>query len=639
MSMIRQVWMLILGIILLACIGSVAVSVTSARDYLQSQLALKNNDNAQALALTLSQQRGDQKMMELALSAQFDTGYYRSIRLHGADGAVLVERVAQAQRADAPSWFVERVPIVSAPGVAQVTNGWNVLGTLEVVSHPSFVYASLWASTVRMAQWMLVLGLLAGLVGWLAVRQLRRPLDAVVEQAYALTQRRFVAIAEPAVPELKRVAQALNAMVARVRTMYAEQMDQVEQLSRLANCDSLTGVAHRRHFMSRMEDELRRETGNGRGLLVLMRVGELGQANRQLGHALTDGLLRQAARALEAGTAQEQPLLAGRLNGTDFAALYAHPADAERVLSTLLSQVQEAFAPFEQSLVVASCVSWHRGEAVATAMQAADAALARAELRGDGAFELVGSVAPASRAQGGEESWRRRLTEALADDRLSLAEYPLLDRAGRVIHQECPLRIRIEAEGAAEPASAWLALAVRTGLIARIDLAAVALALDMVERDGVPRGINIAPAALLDASFLPLLRGLVSEHPEAAARLSLEIDESVLAGQHTGLVTLCQELRPLGVRVGLEHAGERSAQSSALLTVGIDFVKLRASFVAGVAAHDTQAILVRGTAVALHGLDIKVYAQGVADPRDLNTLWSLGLDGATGPAVREPRSH
>jgi EAL domain-containing protein (putative c-di-GMP-specific phosphodiesterase class I) len=36
----------------------------------------------------------------------------------------------------------------------------------------------------------------------------------------------------------------------------------------------------------------------------------------------------------------------------------------------------------------------------------------------------------------------------------------------------------------------------------------------------------------------------------------------------------------------------------------------------------------------LHGLGLQVYAEGVDDGDDLDTLWTCGLDGATGPAVR-----
>ena len=81
MSLIRQIWLLLLAMVLLAFAGSFVVWMASARGYLETELQLKNSDNAQSLALTLSQQHGDRALMELSIAAQFDTGYYRSIRL------------------------------------------------------------------------------------------------------------------------------------------------------------------------------------------------------------------------------------------------------------------------------------------------------------------------------------------------------------------------------------------------------------------------------------------------------------------------------------------------------------------------------------------------------------------------------
>src|SRR5262245_63185549 len=92
MSLIKQVWVLLIGTLILAFVGSFAVSTQSARQYLRTQLSFKNNDTAQALALTLSQQGGDLTALELAVASQFDTGYYERIRLLGPDGQPLVDR-------------------------------------------------------------------------------------------------------------------------------------------------------------------------------------------------------------------------------------------------------------------------------------------------------------------------------------------------------------------------------------------------------------------------------------------------------------------------------------------------------------------------------------------------------------------
>lgn len=55
MSLMRQVAALLLAVLLLALLASVAVSAGSVRQVLQTQLQLKNEDNAGALALALSQ--------------------------------------------------------------------------------------------------------------------------------------------------------------------------------------------------------------------------------------------------------------------------------------------------------------------------------------------------------------------------------------------------------------------------------------------------------------------------------------------------------------------------------------------------------------------------------------------------------
>ena len=57
MSMYRQLWLAIIVSMLLALTGSLFASMLSARSYLQSQLSIKNADNAAALALSLAEQK------------------------------------------------------------------------------------------------------------------------------------------------------------------------------------------------------------------------------------------------------------------------------------------------------------------------------------------------------------------------------------------------------------------------------------------------------------------------------------------------------------------------------------------------------------------------------------------------------
>jgi EAL domain-containing protein (putative c-di-GMP-specific phosphodiesterase class I)/GGDEF domain-containing protein len=633
MSLIRQIWLLLLGTLLLAFAGSVAVNADAARDTLQTQLRIKNSDNATALALVLSQQKGDAALMELVVSSLFDTGFYRRVQLVAADGAVRFAREAPAVPQEAPDWFVRLLPIESAPGVAQVSDGWRALGRVELESQASYAHDELWRGTQRSALALAVLGVLAGLGGALVVQRIRVPLEQTVAQARSLERGEYVTVDEPAVPELRRLARAMNSMVARLKMVFEGQARQVETLRRQANCDALTGLANRTHFMGQLGALLHREDGAAEGGLVLLRVLDLAEANRVLGHASTDRMLGTIAQALQAYTARVEGCFVGRLNGSDFALCLPVGGVADetaRALAEALRAVLPAFG--KQAVIAAGAVELRHGVELAPLMGAADLALARAEAQGpfavESSIEMGGAL-----GRLGEGGWRRRLHDALAEGRVTLMEYPVRDATGRLMHLECPLRLQMEPDGAAEPAARWLPLAVRARLTAALDERAVALALEAISRDGRSRAVNLAPASLADSGFAARLRGRLLQAPREARQLWLEVGE-VAASEHFELLReLGRQLRPTGARLGLEHAGERLGRIERLFELGLDYVKLDAAVTQGVAADGVRAGFVRGLATMLHSLSLQVIAEGVTQEADAAALWQCGLDGLTGPWV------
>ena len=192
MSLIRQLWLAIALLMLIALGGSFFVSSLAAKGYLQEQLTLKNLDNANSLASVLGQMPKDAVEIELLVSSQFDLGGYEYIRLADPRGKLIVERVAEALDPGAPDWFVGMLRIEARPGVAQVQDGWKQYGTLTVSSHTRFAYRALWTSTKKLVTWFLLAALLAGAGGTLLLRVILRPLDDVVTQAEAIGARRFI---------------------------------------------------------------------------------------------------------------------------------------------------------------------------------------------------------------------------------------------------------------------------------------------------------------------------------------------------------------------------------------------------------------------------------------------------------------
>jgi EAL domain-containing protein (putative c-di-GMP-specific phosphodiesterase class I)/GGDEF domain-containing protein len=637
MSLIRQIWLLLVVTLLMAFTGSFAVWMVSSRSYLETQLRLKNADNAQSLALSLSQQKGDLALMDLAVSAQFDTGFYKRISLRDPRGQLVSSHEADPARTEsvAPPWFVHLVPIESTPGVAQVSDGWRALGSVEVVSHSSFAHDQLWQGSITTAMWLAVLGAMAGVVATFGVRAIRRPLDATVGQAQALMERRFITVEEPRVPELARLSRAMNAVVERLKSQFDDQAFQVEQLRQQAHCDPLTGLSNRTHFVAQLGAALNNDEGSGRGLLCMIRVVDLAMVNRVMGHRQTDELLQKLGSVLNEVSVGVVGMATGRLNGGDFGVCLTHADVPLPQPEHYADAIKRAFAELGMTAsVVVGATHWERGVPMQQVLAAADSALARAESRGSFAVELS-QVGPTSESALGEDEWRRRLTAALAEDRLLLVRFPVLDRLSKLVHHECPMRLQLEPGGPFESAAHWLPMALRCNLISQIDEAAVALALAQIADDQQARGVNLSPASLLDSGFVPRLRARLAEAPVEAGRLWLEVSEVAAVERFELVRELCKQLRPLGARIGLEHAGERLTRIEFLFEAGLDYVKLDASVVQGVAQDLARAAFVAATASMLHGLGLLVYAEGVTEAEDIPALIHCGVDGVTGPAVKE----
>lgn len=631
MSLIRQIWVLLFATLALAFLGSVVVHVDTSRDSLQTQLRLKNSDNAASLAMVLSQQRGDADSMALLMAAQFDTGFYQRVRFVGSDGQVGFVRETSAAPVHAPAWFVDWVRFDSTPGVAQVSDGWRALGSVEVQSHAAFAHDELWRGSVRSALALAVVGALAGVLAFLGVGQLRRPLDNAVEQARALERGEYITVTEPRMPELRRLTRAMNSMVARLKLVFEGQASQVETLRRQANCDRLTGLSHRTHFLGQLSTALQREDGATHGGLVILRVTELAEVNRVLGHVATDQMLVAIGQVLQTYTQRGDGCLVGRLNGSDFALGLPVGGMAEETAQALAGALRAALPAFGPNIGVAlGAVEISRSMRMAELMNAADMALARAESRGAFAVEIEGQSPPVS-AGLGEAAWRQHIQAALGAGRLELGEVAVVAASGRrLIHLECPLRLQLEPEGAFEVAARWLPLAIRGRLTTEIDLAAVATALRATTADNQPRCIHIALASLADIEFIPRLGNRLAESAREARQLWIEVGESAAIDQFSRVRELGRQLRPLGVKLGLKHAGERISRVERLFDAGLDFVKLDTAATMGVAADPNRAAFIRGVAAMLHSVSIQVFAEDVADAADAQALQQCGVDGFAG---------
>lgn len=480
---------------------------------------------------------------------------------------------------------------------------------------------------------------LAAAVAWQLQRSslpLQRSLDLLREQVDALEQGRFIVVEDPPLTEAVPLARSLNAAVRRLQSSGGHLPEVgLGVLTRAARRDAQTGLDSRFTFISRLTERLAdrlpdRASPPATNETALLVLRLLPQAP---GLAVEPQALSDAAELLRAYLQRVQGAFVGRLAEGDLAlCLPAHGVVDDCAASLMAA----ARATPGRLRCVIGCVDHLGGASLGSALAQLDLAVAQAEQAG------VGQIDSRSARHGGagaeDGAARRQIVDAVRGGRLKLGEFPVIDAQGQLLHLECPMRLRLLADGPFEPAEVWLGVATRYRLMTQIDLAGLELALAASAADGRPRCVHVAAESLATAGFVSAVRSRLDAAPDAAARLWIEIAEVSFERLPPRLRNAGTVWRRCGARVGIEHAGAALRSLVRLSELDLDYVKVDRSFVTGLADDAAQRERVRGLVAFVHGLGARVIAEGADEEPDLEALWSLGFDGATGRATTQSPS-
>jgi len=174
-----------------------------------------------------------------------------------------------------------------------------------------------------------------------------------------------------------------------------------DEMRQLAVTDPLTGLYNRRHFVDRLDEEVRRAQRYGDGVaLLLIDCDHLKRINDQHGHLSGDRALQALADVMKI-TLRETDVIA-RLGGDEFAAILSQ-ADEERALDVSerlqrtvrsLRLISEEGGDISLTVSAGIAVYPEAGADVKTLMREADTAMYRAKREGRDRAISIRAVSP-----------------------------------------------------------------------------------------------------------------------------------------------------------------------------------------------------------------------------------------------------
>lgn len=406
-----------------------------------------------------------------------------------------------------------------------------------------------------------------------------------------------------------------------------------EEASRLAQFDSLTGLANRHRMSQRIDATLAAFRASKRAAtLFMLDLDRFKQVNDTLGHAAGDQLLQQVAERLQGAVSGRGEI--GRLGGDEFQVLLPDIDDrgelgelAKKII-TMLSQpysVQEGRCTIGCSVGIA--IAPYDGVDREELARAADLALYASKNGGRGQFRFYAADLEH------EDNLRKRMESDLADaieaGDFSLEYEPLVALEGnRVVALEARYCWDDEERGRVAPES-FLPVAEGSRLIVPIGEWALRRACQDAREwpESLRVAVPVSPVQFFSNGFVDRVAEVLEETELDPARLELQLGEAVIQGDAGAVDKALGALFKLGVRLTLDHFGGGFTSLSYLRRAPFSALRIAPTFFEPTMGDDHGDMQMIGALVQLaKTLGMETSASGVHALSVLDKLRMLGID-------------
>jgi diguanylate cyclase (GGDEF)-like protein len=417
-----------------------------------------------------------------------------------------------------------------------------------------------------------------------------------------------------------------------------------EQLYRQAHYDPLTQLPNRALFRDRLAQELAAaSSGLTRGALLYVDLDHFKRVNDTLGHAAGDQLLGIVAQRLKSCVKDGDTV--ARLGGDEFTVLLRNVSDAdtvsavgERIINSLELPASLGGRDHFVRASIGVTLFPDDGVDLEDVIRHADLAMYRAKSAGRGRVVFYEHDMTVRRVAFSDSGLHR----ALRRRELSLFYQPQFTlQDGRLCGVEALLRWHTRYDGMKLPGE-FIPAAEQSGLVVDIGGfvldAACAQYAEWRERGIAPISIavNVSAQQLKDGEFVRSVREALGKYQMEAARLELELVESVLADNEADAAL--HALAALGVRLSLDDFGTGYSSLNYLRRYPVSAIKLDRSFLEEVPQNSGAGTLVESVIAMAHTLGKRVVAEGVETQAQYEFLRAHRCEVAQGYYLARPMS-
>jgi EAL domain-containing protein (putative c-di-GMP-specific phosphodiesterase class I)/GGDEF domain-containing protein len=632
MTLSKQLLLLISALFLAIFTVNYAISVHNIRSYLQVESQVHAQDTATSLGLSLSPYilNESDPILKTMISAIFDMGYYKEIKLDNAENHTLVKLSNDKVFDEVPLWFVNLLPMETATGESEISAGWTPGGTVYVTVNPGYAYLKLYQQAKSAFYYSLISFLLSVCLLIFVLRFTLKPLKHINALALKIADSQFETITPlPWTTEVKNVANSMNIMSRKLSGVMAGLNEKLTSLGRKLQLDSLTELYNKSTFDSDLKQLYLENTD---GFLFLVKTDCLARLVKERGSEAIDAFLQSAASQLaQAAQHFSSETTVYHFHGAEFAVLAPtiRRTEAEQLaksLSLALSELGRLHQINDIGHIGAVAIDpLGSPEAV---LPAAYEAYEQAVIIGPNRYHI---------RTGGDQAKDITEWKTLVFDAVERNFYkpqlvgPMIGIAdNRILMEEAFIQV-FDKQGRPLPVGIFVAIAEKYEKIVTLDRGMVEKIVAQLNDPSSAQNIaiNLSTRTIKNSGFRTWLSTLLKHNASAASRLIVGFSAYAAAKDFAAYHEFIDFLHTHGVRVILKRFDSHSLSLNQLKTLKPDFVRLSQELSNDLQGDNEKISFLQTVKEIGDLLDISILAENVRSDVDFDIIKDIGFDGAS----------
>ncbi|SNZ08164.1 diguanylate cyclase/phosphodiesterase [Persephonella hydrogeniphila] len=208
------------------------------------------------------------------------------------------------------------------------------------------------------------------------------------------------------------------------------------------------------------------------------------------------------------------------------------------------------------------------------------------------------------------------------------------NKTGDIFAYEVLSRLRIN--NRLIPASKFIEVAEKTGLIHKMDLISIEKALKYLKDSNKKIFINLNPKSFTIQDFFKNIRSIMEKYRIRTERIVFEITERDTVKNFSLLQNLINEQKEHGFYFAIDDFGSGFSSFYYLKQLPIDFIKIEGEFIRNITLDEKDKAFVESIIILAKKLNIKIIAEYVESEEILEMVKELGIEYAQGYYIGKP---